>query len=196
MQKIDKWWDSVKEDIRIFKIACNSPGLTKYFYYPSFRALLLFRFSQLMFRWRPTKPIAYFLTVINDILTGAWIGPRVEAGPGLYLGHPRGLMVNPETKIGSYCCIMNGVTLGGPAVTIGDYVSFGAGAQIISNSRGKNKLSIGNNVIVGAGAVVVNDIPNNSIAVGVPARVVKALDKENNWLLTHMRKNKEKKSVC
>jgi serine O-acetyltransferase len=130
--------------------------------------------------------------MFNDLITGVWIGPRVEAGPGLFLGHPRGLVVNPTAKIGSYCSIMQRVTIGGPNVTIGDYVEINAGAQIISNVRGAGNLKVGDNVIIGAGSMVVKDIPSGSIAVGVPAKVVKSIDSSDNWF--EFRKNRNEES--
>lgn len=190
-QGVGSWWGTLKEDTRMFRLVHGRSGWFKYFYYPDFRAVLIFRLSQLMFRWRVTRPLAYILTMLNDLITGVWIGPRVEVGPGLFLGHPRGLVVNPGTRIGSYCSIMQRVTIGGPNVTIGDYVEINAGAQIVSNARGEKKLTIGDQVIVGAGAVVVKDVPSGSVVVGVPARVVKPLDAADNWVAFRMRRNQE-----
>lgn len=68
---------------------------------------------------------------LNDFLHGVWIGPRVNAGKGLSLGHPRGIVINPTTTIGNYCTIINQVTLGGPEVTLEDFVEIGAGAKLL-----------------------------------------------------------------
>lgn len=190
-QGVGVWWDTLGEDIRMFRLVHDSSGVFKYFYYPDFRAVLIFRLSQLMFCWRITRPLAYLLTMLNDLVTGVWIGPRVEVGPGFFLGHPRGLVVNPGTKIGTYCSIMQRVTIGGPNVIIGDYVEINAGAQIVSNSRGEKKLTIGDHVIVGAGAVVVKNVPSGSVVVGVPAQVVKTLDAADNWVAFRIRRNQE-----
>lgn len=179
---------TLKEDIRVFKLVYPQPGLLKYFYQPGFRALILFRLAQFFFRNRITRPLSYLLVVLNDLLCGVWIGPKVEAGPGLFLGHPRGLVVNPDTKIGSYCSIIQRVTLGGPQVVIGDYVEINAGAQLISNDRGRGSLIIGSHVIIGAGAVVLDDVPDCCVVVGVPAKVVKRISPADNWINYRLRR--------
>ena len=186
-----EWIQIIKQDIRVFCLVHPKRGVFKYFYYPDFRAVLLFRISQLLYQGRITRPLAYLFTMLNDFITGVWIGPKVAVGPGLFMGHPRGLVVNPSTKIGSYCSIMQRVTIGGPNVTIGDHVEINAGAQIVSNTRGEGRLSIGNNVIIGAGAVVVKDVPSESLVVGVPAKVVKTIKHSDNWVEFRKKRNME-----
>lgn len=173
---------TLKEDVRVFRLVYPHPGLLKYFYQPGFRALVIFRLAQLCFRSRISRPISYLLVTLNDLLCGVWMGPKVVAGPGLFLGHPRGLVVNPDTKIGSYCSIIQRVTIGGPNITIGDYVEINSGANIISNDRGRGELHIGNNVIIGAGAVVIHDVEDCSVVVGVPAKVVKKITPNDSWI--------------
>lgn len=186
---MSSWINTVKADIGVFCLVHSKPGVFKYIYYPDFRAVMLFRLSQLFFRKRITRPLSYLCTMLNDLINGVWIGPRVEAGPGLFLGHPRGLVVNPSTKIGAYCSILQRVTLGGPNVSIGDNVEINAGAQIVSNARGKGRLNIGDNVIIGAGAVVVKDVPSQSVVVGVPAKVVKTITPSDNWVEFRKKRN-------
>ena len=181
------WLDILREDVKMFNLAHSRPGFFKYFYHPGFRAMFIFRLSQLFYKFRPTRPIAYVMTVLNDFLTGVWIGPKVTIGQGLFLGHPRGLVVNPDTKIGNYCSILQRVTLGGPNIVIGDYVEINAGAQLISNERGRCSLHVGSNVIIGAGALVLKDIPDFSVVAGVPAKVIKTIHKNENWV--EFRKN-------
>lgn len=172
----------LREDIWAFRLVHSGKGVLKYFYYPDFRAVVIFRLSQWCFHYKLLRPMAYFLTVLNDLITGIWIGPQVQAGPGLFLGHPRGLVVNPSATIGSYCSIMQRVTIGGPNVTIGDFTEINAGAQIVSNARGIACLNIGSHCIIGAGAVVVHDVSDFSVVVGVPGRVVKTISPNENWV--------------
>ena len=93
----------------------------------------------------------------------------MQLGYGLYIGHGVAIVINPGTKIGNNCNISQCLTIGSnhktPA-TIGDNVYIGPGVCIVEDVR------IGNNVSIGAGAVVVKDIPDNATAVGVPAKVV------------------------
>lgn len=176
------WLATLREDIRVFRLVYAQAGVLKYLYQPGFRALLLFRLAQLCYQARITRPLSYLLVTLNDLLCGVWIGPRVQAGPGLFLGHPRGLVVNPDTRIGSHCSIIQHVTIGGPNVTIGDYVEINSGANLISNDRGRGQLHIGSNVIIGAGAVVLQDVDDCSVVAGVPAKVVKKITPMDNWV--------------
>ena len=81
-------------------------------------------------------------------------------------------MVNPSIVIGKDFHVLNNVTLGGPNLTIGDNVFVGAGAIILS----KNGLTIGDNAKIGAGAVVVKDVPPDAVMVGNPARNIRKMD--------------------
>jgi len=176
------------EDLSVFNLVKGS-GIGKYFYYPEIRMIILFRLSQLFYQYKILKPLAYLLTNLNDLLHGIWIGPRVKIGKGLSLAHSRGLVINPTTKIGDYCSILQRVTIGGPNVFIGNNVEILAGAQIISNKRGKGSLTIGDEAVIAAGALVIKDVPSNAIVAGVPATVIGYRDKGDNWM--NYIKNKE-----
>jgi serine O-acetyltransferase len=98
---------------------------------------------------------------------------QANIGEGFYIAHHGTIVVNPLAVIGKNCNISQGVTIGkantGPKAgvpVIGDYVYIGPGAKIFGNIR------IGNNVAIGANSVVTNDVPDNGVVVGVPARVV------------------------
>lgn len=180
-QNANSWLGVVKEDISVFRVTHSQNGVFKYLYYPDLRVVLIFRLSQLLYRWALTRPFAYVCTLINDFMHGVWIGPRVVAGPGLSLAHPRGLVVNPGTCIGRYCSILQRVTIGGPNVVIGDYVSICANVTIVSNIRGNGSLTIGDYSIIGAGSVVVRDVPECAVVVGVPGKIVKLISPDDNW---------------
>ena len=183
--------ETLRADIKMFCLVHPERGLLKYLYYPDFRTVLIFRLATWCFKQRIFRPFAYFLTVLNDLISGVWIGPRVEAGPGLFMGHPRGLVVNPGTKIGKCCSVLQRVTIGGPNVTIGDYVEINAGASVISNIRGKASLTVGSHTTIGAGAVVVNDVPDCSVVVGVPGRVIKRITPADNWVSFRRGRNRK-----
>ncbi len=176
-----EWYSNLKEDIKVYKIV-HGKGISKYFYYPDFRVLIIFRLSQLFYRKKIFRPIAYILTNLNDFFHGVWIGPRVKIGKGLNLAHPRGLIVNPSTIIGDYCNILQQVTIGGSNIIIEDYVEILAGAKIISNMRKGNGLTIGRGAVVAAGAVVLKDIPEFAVVAGVPAKIIGYRNPKDNWL--------------
>lgn len=91
---------------------------------------------------------------------------------GLLLPHPNGIVIHPMCKIGPNCLILQQVTLGSNGSkhnsgvpTIGGHVDVGAGAKILG------PLTIGDNAVIGANAVVLTDVPANAIAIGIPARI-------------------------
>jgi serine O-acetyltransferase len=96
-----------------------------------------------------------------------------EIGEGFYIGHFGGIVVNHRARIGRNCTISHGVTLGqtnrgsrAGAPTIGDGVYIGPGAAVIGG------IAIGNNVAIGANSVVTDDVPDNAVVAGSPARVI------------------------
>lgn len=102
-------------------------------------------------------------------LYGVDISHRCYIGPGLFLGHCVSIIVNRDTVIGANCNLSQGVNIGTnhrtPA-SIGDNVYIGPGVCVVED------VTIGDNATIGAGAVVVKSIPANATAVGAPARVV------------------------
>ncbi len=100
---------------------------------------------------------------------GIQIPLSVDIGYGLYVGHGMALVLNPTAKIGNNCNLSQFTTIGsnhGQAATIGDNVYIGPNVCIVEDVK------IGNNVTIGAGSVVTKDIPDNSTAAGVPAKVI------------------------
>lgn len=104
--------------------------------------------------------------------TGIEIHPGAEIGKGLFIDHGMGVVIGETTIIGDNCLLYQGVTLGGTGKdkgkrhpTLGNNVMVGAGAKVLG------PIEIGDNVKVAANAVVLKDIPKNCTAVGVPARV-------------------------
>lgn len=116
--------------------------------------------------------------------TGIEIHPAAQIGKGLFIDHGCGVVIGETTIIGDNCTIYQGATLGGTGKhvgkrhpTIGNNVMIGAGAKVLG------PVIIGDNSKVAAGAVVLKDIPENSTAVGIPARVVRGKTVETEQTL-------------
>ncbi|MBP5548819.1 MAG: serine acetyltransferase [Bacteroidales bacterium] len=119
----------------------------------------------------PLRILHWFvLEVINHRL-GTRLGfsiPKNVFGPGLCIVHPGTIVVNPAAKVGSYCRIHPGTCIGdyNGIPTLGDHVYIGPGAKLYGN------ITIGNNVAVGANAVVNKSFPDNVTIAGVPAKII------------------------
>jgi serine O-acetyltransferase len=104
-----------------------------------------------------------------SVVTGADIPINSKIGGGLLLPHANGIVIHPDAKIGPNCLIFQQVMIGTRGVSgvpqIGGHVDIGAGAKILG------PVTIGNHVVIGANAVVLTDVPDNCMAVGVPAVV-------------------------
>ena len=106
-----------------------------------------------------------------QIIAGIELPCEVEIGSNFVIDHFGGIIVNGSTRFGNNCRIRSGVVIGlkhanqSAAPAIGNNVDFGAGAKALG------AITIGNNVLIGTNAVVTKDVPDNSIAVGVPAVV-------------------------
>lgn len=123
--------------------------------------------------WFPLYVIVRLIQNHYLIKFGFDIKPRTKIGPGLYLGHFGQVVINADSIIGRNCNLSQGVTFGVSSrgaregcPTIGDNVFIGPGAKIIGRIR------IGNNVAVGANCVVTRDVPDNSVVVGIPGKVI------------------------
>ncbi len=119
------------------------------------------------------KTIARWLSQLVRGLTGIEIHPGATIGPGLFIDHGMGVVIGETAEIGADVTLYHGVTLGGTSLTkgkrhptLGDNVVVGAGAKVLG------AIHIGDNSRIGANAVVVKDVPSNSVVVGVPGQVV------------------------
>ncbi|WP_116790687.1 serine O-acetyltransferase [Flavobacterium psychrotrophum] len=121
-------------------------------------------------------PVFLFNKYIVHWILGVEIGWRTKIGKNCRIFHGVGLVINSDTIIGENCTFRQGVTIGNKldkngidsaSPVIGNNVEFGANACAIGG------IKIGNNVVIGAGCIVVKDVPDNSIAVGNPARIIK-----------------------
>ena len=143
------------------------------FCYPGLQALLFHRFCHGLY----ALGIPFIPRVISQFsrfLTGIEIHPSAIIGKGFFIDHGMGVVVGETAEIGEYVTLFQGVTLGGTGKergkrhpTLGNHVVVGAGAKILGGIR------IGDNVKVGANSVVLKSVPANSTVIGVPARVIK-----------------------
>ena len=118
-------------------------------------------------------PILTIVDLFVRVVTGIDLPFTVKIGKGLYIGHFGGIFINPKAVIGEYCNLSTGVIIGqagrdGKQFTpvIGDRVYIAPGAKIIG------KVKIGNDVAIGANAVVTKDIPDHAVVGGVPAKII------------------------
>lgn len=122
---------------------------------------------------RVVLPFLIIFQKIIEITTGIVLPFTAKIGKGFYIGHFGGIILSPHTVLGEYCNISQGVSIGqagrgGKQHTpiIGDRVYIAPGAKIFG------RIKIGNDVAIGANAVVTKDLPDNAVAVGIPARVI------------------------
>ena len=139
--------------------------------YPGVHALAFHRFAHAIWRRGFTVP-ARFMSHIARFLTGIEIHPAAKLGPGLFIDHGMGVVIGETSEVGENVTLLQGVTLGGTSLkrekrhpTLGNNVVVGAGAKIIGAFK------IGDGSRIGAGSVVVREVPTNSVVVGVPGRV-------------------------
>jgi serine O-acetyltransferase len=108
---------------------------------------------------------------VQELSSGCEIALTSRIGLGLALPHPTGIVIYPDAQIGINCCIFQHVTIGirheSCRIRIGDGVEIGPHAQLLGD------LSIGDGAVIGAGAVVANDVPAYHIAIGAPARTLR-----------------------
>lgn len=154
--------------------------------YPGFHAVLLHRVSSWFYRHR-RYVIARVISHIGRILTGIEIHPGAKIGQRLFIDHGFGVVIGETAEVGDDVLLYQGVTLGGTGgergkrhPTIGDRVVIGAGAAVLGN------IELGPDVKVGAGSVVVHAVPAGATVVGIPGKVVKGRN-EGLGVLEHGR---------
>ncbi len=126
------------------------------------------------FFWRlGLKFLGRVISQVNRFMTGIEIHPGATIGKGFFIDHGMGVVIGETAEVGENCLLYHGVTLGGVSLekkkrhpTLGNGVVIGAGAKVLG------AIVLGDNVQVGANAVVLKDVPPNSVVVGVPGRVV------------------------
>lgn len=150
-----------------------SGALTVLLTYPGIHALIYYRIAHALYGAGLRLP-ARVLSQTARFFTGIEIHPGARIGKGLFIDHGMGVVIGETSILGDNVTLFQGVTLGGTGKergkrhpTLGNNVVVGAGAKVLGNIR------IGDNVSVGANAVVIRDVPPNSTVVGVPGRIAR-----------------------
>ena len=141
--------------------------------YPGFHILIFHRVAHFLYKIK-LKLFARLISQIGRFFTGIEIHPGAQIGKRLFIDHGMGIVIGETAEVGDNCTIYHGSTLGGTGKdknkrhpTIGNNVLVGAGAKILG------PILIGDNVKIGAGAVVLNNIKANTTVVGIPGKIVK-----------------------
>ena len=162
-------FDNIREDWQTYDRSWSRQGLW---------TMVVYRFGRWRYRipWRPLRlPFSFaykLLKVASEILTGIELPCEATIGRRFRIDHFGGVIVSGDAVFGDDCVIRNGVTVGlrttgqrGSPI-LGNRVDVGAGAKLLGS------IHIGDDVAIGANAVVLTDVPSNSIAVGIPARIL------------------------
>ena len=169
----------IREEIQVIKerdpaIKSNMEVLL----YPSFKVILRYRVAHKLYE-KKHYFLARWISQRAARKTGIEIHPGAQIGKGLFIDHGSGVIIGETTIIGDNVTLYQGVTLGGTGKeqgkrhpTLEDNVMVSAGAKILGSS------TIGENSKIGAGSVVLEEVPPNCTVVGVPGRIVKRDDKK------------------
>ncbi len=143
------------------------------FTYAGFHAILMHRFAHFLHSKIHIPFLPRVISQFSRFMTGIEIHPGARIGEGLFIDHGMGVVIGETTIIGDGCVLFQGVTLGGTGKetgkrhpTLGNNVMVSAGAKVLGN------ILIGDNVKIGAQSVVLKDVPHDSTVVGVPGRIV------------------------
>ena len=154
--------------------------------YAGVHAIIAYRISN--FLWRVKIPfVPRAISQFARFLTGIEIHPGATIGKGLFIDHGTGVVIGETSIIGDHVTLFQGVTLGGTGKetgkrhpTLGNDLVVGAGAKILGN------ITIQDNSYIGANAVVIRDVPPNSTVVGVPGHITKQDGKKIDFMMDHV----------
>ena len=168
-------FEKIKEDIRMVKEKDPAARTTLEILlaYSGLHAVIFHRIAH-WFYLKKFYLIARLISQFSRFLTGIEIHPGAKIGKGLLIDHGSGVVIGETAEIGDNCLIYQGVTLGGTGKehgkrrpTLGNNVMVGSGARVLGPFK------VGDNAKIAANAVVLEEVPENSTAVGVPARIVR-----------------------
>ncbi len=159
-----------------------SSRLEVFLCYPGLHAILVYRLSHAL--WRagspPLRLLARFVSTLSRFVTGIEIHPGARLGRRLFIDHGTGVVIGETAEVGDDVVLYQGVTLGAQAAarmgalsrgkkrhpTLGNGVVVGSGAQILGG------ITLGNGVQVASGSILLKDVPDNCVVVGVPGRII------------------------
>ncbi|MDX2506111.1 MAG: serine O-acetyltransferase [Gammaproteobacteria bacterium] len=167
-------FDHLKEDILC--VFDRDPAARNYFEvlttYPGVHAMMFYRMNHKLWVWN-IRWLARFLSSLARLFTGIEIHPGATIGRRFFIDHGMGVVIGETTAIGDDCTLYHGVTLGGTSwdkgkrhPTLGNDVVVGAGAKVLG------PITLQDGVRVGSNAVVVKDVPESCTVVGIPGRVI------------------------
>lgn len=138
-------------------------------------SLILYRSMSFLNRSKVTKPLAFVFHKANAVVCGCVIGMNAQFGKRFIILHSVGITINSAVRAGDDVTLESGVVIGaekGKSPKIGNNVFFGSGAKVVGG------ITIGDNVLVGANAVVVKDVPSFVAVGGVPAKIIREIRRE------------------
>ncbi|MCX5699382.1 MAG: serine O-acetyltransferase [Candidatus Omnitrophica bacterium] len=155
--------------------------------YPGLHALVYYRIAHALYKMKLFF-LARLLSQTARFFTGIEIHPGAKIGKRFFIDHGLGVVIGETSIVGNDVLLYQGSTLGGTGIvkgkrhpTIGNNVVIGAGAKVLGN------IVIGDNSYIGANAVVIKDVPPNSTVVGIPGRITKQDGKKMDISLDHAR---------
>ena len=187
LETIKRGISKVKEDIQV--IYDNDPAARNLaeviLCYPGLHAIIAYRLAHKFHKWG-LKLIARMISYLTRIITGIEIHPAAQIGIRFFIDHGEGVVIGETTIIGDDVLVYQQVTLGGTGndsgkrhPTIGNHVIIGAGAKVLGD------IIIADHVRIGAGSVVIEDVPSHSTVVGVPGRIVQRATVDEDGNLMH-----------
>ena len=181
MQRFTGLGALIRSDVARYTRCRNGPVLRTLLLVYGARATAIYRVERALRvavqagdrKWLPLYGAVKLVSRSTELRTGIGLPPSAGIGEGLYVGHFGGIVVGGDVSMGRHCAISQGVTLGvggrgdrRGSPSIGDRVYIAPGAKVFG------PIVIGNDVAIGANAVVTSSLPDRAVAVGVPARVI------------------------
>jgi serine O-acetyltransferase len=194
-------WQLILSDLDRYRVTDQRNYLTMLVICPGTLACITYRIGHWL--WIYSGPLSFTMPVWRavfivfsrfiEIITGMRVAPRAKIGPGLYIGHSGCVVIGGGVTMGRNCNVQQGVTIGGSgrgekkgSPTIGDRVFFGPGAKVFGD------IEVGDDVAIGANAVVTRSVPSRAVAVGIPARVRSCRGSFDYIMYRHMENDPER----